>query len=1191
MAALAPTTSMNPLSKFIFEKINDFDKALQCPGCFTLVKFIKQSNLDITLCNGNGRVQRRSIVKVVHKTCVDKSRPKIYVCLGCELRSVQIPSKVRCKNVAICNTAISPEVSSPPAAETSDADTNVDFSSGNDHFSPSVSDDNDRSGDNNLLEDEKKIEDHFEDTTWFPKASGKFHWREHKKEGDGVRGLIVNSLVDANTQSDFAEKLSDDQIWYHLHLTSVFHNLQHSQIHDVTSITSEIVSQEVKERESLVETLRQSFTDACRTVLADMVPADGKDMDKVLSDMNSVIDGKLEDAQKRCMRERPVNHPTDYNTVRKKYKEGANSILQNLPVPEVKEMGEGFAYIPVKQIVAHMVAMDVDVLAFEKDSDWKNEMGEYKGNFYRDVHNKVKEMKKQSKIPEGTRALLFRGWSDGFQPFHVKVNMEHCSLQVFTISMLAPRGVNSKKKNLTLPFALCFKKDDHSMILNQLMHEIMEMQNHHVIYSGKEKRLIDTVIFLQMIMNDYPERCANCLISQNGKFSKKWGYSCRFCASTTPSCRNCEAARFDRVAKETGSANGGNRDPKLRCERECSDCRDWFTQEDAPATNSEDLPLGGPEDEFEPNDPPHVKLSFHTLMKACEALGSHVADGKTITKKKAKDFLDRYAVQPKFAECLINRLLDKKEQDKDAIVRSLMPEFWKYCHKNGIDLGDFPPLPMHMCTLGAEDKLIDQSVKLFRRTLPKENSGWKALVVRLRHVQGLVSRLSINWCAAWQFTQAKENRIATGQWQSEHFIAFTRVSLAQFSPLEGLQQRLIKESVDHPDNNNTKRSNMFLAFQAVRVFWFCLMSHVFADDCYEVSSDIIDDYVKLFLSSCNRLHNSIVAYIDNNSEKSGAEGDNAEKGKGKRKHVTDETDEKKPAKKKKRAAAKSTKKAKKDLVSASESGGVKKGAAKKKKAKKDQEDIEGNDNKDAGKGKQPFFVTGSNFLSLLNLKSIVDEYGNTRELWEGDCEAYLQYIKDELVSFRHDDHFMVSVLRNLLRTSYLGYLNENNPLGQFKKYDRLMNVRVYSSSTSPSELLQDLGDNALLSGAIVEDRLYLCLHNRADNGRGISLHPIRFEDNVGYWRYNLWYAKTTPDADQEVIHTTREKLEDVCCDYFILVPAISQLTGDDSADGNKSKVFEQNPKYTVLCRSWKVRDDQGRIRLPTPRKELQSSFV
>ena len=81
--------------------------------------------------------------------------------------------------------------------------------------------------------------------------------------------------------------------------------------------------------------------------------------------------------------------------------------------------------------------------------------------------------------------------------------------------------------------------------------------------------------------------------------------------------------------------------------------------------------------------------------------------------------------------------------------------------------------------------------------------------------------------------------LGTANWQSDHYLAFTRVSLFHFSPLEQID---IASNID---------KHLVLAFRSMTVTWFCLISHIFAEA--KVPSDTINVLVRLFLSSCRRL--------------------------------------------------------------------------------------------------------------------------------------------------------------------------------------------------------------------------------------------------------------------------------------------------------------------------------------------------
>ena len=56
-----------------------------------------------------------------------------------------------------------------------------------------------------------------------------------------------------------------------------------------------------------------------------------------------------------------MGHITDYNTIRNEVKEGAHSIIQNLPIPSAKDLNS-FAYITLQEVMNLSLALDLDFL-------------------------------------------------------------------------------------------------------------------------------------------------------------------------------------------------------------------------------------------------------------------------------------------------------------------------------------------------------------------------------------------------------------------------------------------------------------------------------------------------------------------------------------------------------------------------------------------------------------------------------------------------------------------------------------------------------------------------------------------------------------------------------------------------------------------------------------------------------------
>ena len=69
------------------------------------------------------------------------------------------------------------------------------------------------------------------DDTWSD-ASRKYFIREHRRKGDGLRGLVINSLLDQHRSNDFTN-LSEDKMYRHLHISHVHYGLPQAKSRDI----------------------------------------------------------------------------------------------------------------------------------------------------------------------------------------------------------------------------------------------------------------------------------------------------------------------------------------------------------------------------------------------------------------------------------------------------------------------------------------------------------------------------------------------------------------------------------------------------------------------------------------------------------------------------------------------------------------------------------------------------------------------------------------------------------------------------------------------------------------------------------------------------------------------------------------------------------------------------------------------
>ena len=170
------------------------------------------------------------------------------------------------------------------------------------------------------------------------------------------------------------------------------------------------------------------------------------------------------------------------------------------------------------------------------EEDWVDQSGHYRTKFLCNLHQNVSAM---TDILVDTPILLVRVWLDEFEAPQIKGKNEFNSLQMFTLTVIAPNYKNTSSH--TAPFALCFQRQNQNDILIQLLKELKDLQSPTLRYwGGKENQVYPTMVFLEMISNDYVERCSNTCTTQNGTFTHRWRHSCQFDDNLIPSCPSCQ---------------------------------------------------------------------------------------------------------------------------------------------------------------------------------------------------------------------------------------------------------------------------------------------------------------------------------------------------------------------------------------------------------------------------------------------------------------------------------------------------------------------------------------------------------------------------------------------------------------------------------------------------------------------------
>jgi hypothetical protein len=78
------------------------------------------------------------------------------------------------------------------------------------------------------------------------------------------------------------------------------------------------------------------------------------------------------------------------------------------------------------------------------------------------------------------------------------------------------------------------------------------------------------------------------------------------------------------------------------------------------------------------------------------------------------------------------------------------------------------------------------------------------------------------------------------------------------------------------------------------------------------------------------------------------------------------------------------------------------------------------------RGEPAFFKDTSNYFNLLNLKSLIERFGSLRNLWDGEWEKLIKYVKVEINIICDTETFMSGVLNNCLCMHCLDNSMKNN---------------------------------------------------------------------------------------------------------------------------------------------------------------------
>jgi len=665
------------------------------------------------------------------------------------------------------------------------------------------------------------------------------------------------------------------------------------------------------------------------------------------------------------------NVPTKVSDFRRIYLDGKHSISQNVPKP-ISRMLKHHSYVPITDCIADLLAKNTTPICnlqhvqdYCKDEKQHSEDNIFNSSSATKVMNSV-----EARLSSNSTAMKFDLipclmylWSDDFDPVNsIKKNRQSVWIITCTIMLLSDKYDVIKH---TYPVGVGRKGRDHSEVITSIFREMKNLSigTFKVMYSTGNRFPVYVHAEIVAVLSDQLERRSNLnLGAGNHRYHRRFGYSCNMesVLNRIHACPNCTIINKTISMDILDSGTVSDEHIISMQQHNCTFCTNWFLD------NNSDLLMYEPDVDF-----PKPKLSngkyvrshqltFESLKNAIVYVHQGV-ENMYLSKNEALSYLRYYCFNnvtiDQIYDCASNCLLFKQvselhasnndsNNDYDKIMSNKqknpslyemyrLPEFM-YQEYMSLDL--FSEAPMHNLFLG-----ISKTIYIDIQQWLKITKNEKQFLKMASGVLDYIHQLNITWCRCPPYS-----RSGTVGFVSENFVGFERICPWFYSLIDFLPStELYEDPLTNPETWSKQQYRNWLTNRGLDNGGLLPIVRKRVLDYIE------SDAVPPILRSKGSSKELVLELIRSKSM------------------MMELCMIKKKA----------TNKGRKleavvryflDLY---------------KRFDDDQNDA-----------KLPSYITHYNFLSLLNLPSIIDKYGSLRNIWEGGVqgEGFIQLIKTEL---------------------------------------------------------------------------------------------------------------------------------------------------------------------------------------------------
>lgn len=484
--------------------------------------------------------------------------------------------------------------------------------------------------------------------------------------------------------------------------------------------------------------------------------------------------------------------PTTFADIRQKCTEGPNSVVMNLPYPDIQTDVPGHCYIKISHVLEDFLAHGFLPLqpSLTHSEDWITNIAQSPQL----VSSLQEAIAKYGQEP--FYFIAFKEWQDDYESQYAR--KDRGSVWCKNITILAEPG--TPRHICTYPIAFSSKQTHHHKVEDMIEKDMQQFAGDtpKLFYSSKLGKQIPVHACLYISLADQLERRpVTCTTNGNHNFHARFGYSIKFKSLLTrlPSCPTCRDIMAEKMATIYNDCHISR--PREDCQiPTCDTCLSWLHDLDRYDNLSYAPPENYPLSELNQDGTIRpFKLTFQKLITAGNTATDHILEGSW-TIQEADAYLDVHCIASSTRDDIIQRAslqrqintavtgtpahasLQERIQEMQGLDPTTLdpwipPATWT----RSVTLSQHLDAPMHLIFHGIIKGICQLLLNWLKSRRSQTSFG--------RYYTGILDPIadySLDWCKLTYFSGSFAG------WLAENYVGLSKISLWFWSGLLEVSQ-------------------------------------------------------------------------------------------------------------------------------------------------------------------------------------------------------------------------------------------------------------------------------------------------------------------------------------------------------------------------------------------------------------------